>query len=280
MASSYRSRCRHYNTWPWSWGRGRWKGWKSKRNRARTEARGIRAGERRMAGIYPARWRRNFGFRKHAHVVSNEDWYLCRVLQGHGDRKRTAGQSEGASQHCIRKLRLNMEHPPSSAQTSIRIGGYLSLGTPLPHPPSASQFAGCGPPLTDALITERAHTIPSHWESSRLRGRCRSVRVPARGQSNCMRLLVRGWSAGSRNASARVAGVRMGGSVPRGLWPFYPNMAILSTNRPHRRACEGLDARAGTHRGNMAILASDDPSSDDALENGRATPRDTCPPPS
>ena len=146
VASSYRSRCRHYNTWPWSWGRGRWKGWKSKRNRARTEARGIRAGERRMAGIYPARWRRNFGFRKHAHVVSNEDWYLCRVLQGHGDRKRTAGQSEPASQHCIRKLRLNMEHPPSSAHTSIRIRQILSLGTALPHLSSASQFAGCGHP--------------------------------------------------------------------------------------------------------------------------------------
>ena len=71
-----------------------------------------------------------------------------------------------------------------------------------------------------------------------------------------------------------------GGSVPRGLWPFYPNMAIQSTNRPRRRACPGLDARAGTHRGNMAILASDDPSSDDALENGPATARAARPPPS
>ena len=33
--------------------------------------------------------RRFLNSRKHAHVVSNEDLYLwlCRVLQGHGDRK-------------------------------------------------------------------------------------------------------------------------------------------------------------------------------------------------
>ena len=99
------------------------------------------------------------------------------------------------------------------------------------------------PPLTDALITERTHTIPPQPGRPDC-DRGRSLLVSAGGQRDSIPHLVRGWSAGSRTASARVIGIRMGAPSPGAcgrsiqIWPS--RAPIDRAEEPARGSTHGL----------------------------------------
>ena len=172
-----------------------------------------------------------------------------------------------ASRHYIRKLRLNMEHPPSSAQPSIHICEVPFFRV------APARSPNCLPVLRKRACSDRRSYSGEHSHRALCLeieswGGPRRVLAPARRLRAVFSRSGGGWLAGSRIAIAHIVQVRVGmrGAV-RGT--CRRSIRIWAWTAPRGRAEE--PAQGSTH--GLGCIVATWPSLQPTIHHPTACPR-------